>query len=342
MEDIIVNFIRSNFETVNDSRFPEVRIYCPFCEGGENREFSFDINVEKGVARCWRAKCSWAGSFAAFLVKYLDIDYEDAKKILEGEEPKTSDELLGLINRLKVKIEEGSQELQGGSIEPFQSWVEGVTPVTSKNAPEWLLDWLRDVRGYEPERFLTDHSLFIPARHSRYDGRVIFRVTSDESLGFIAYSTKKDLTPKTLNPPGAILSKMLYNYNAVRNKKKIFICEGVFDSARLVSWNLPAVSLFGVAISAEQIGLLVRSQAKELIVCLDNGAEKKSFDIARQLVRSCPNKTVSVMILEGDGEDPDDLSEEIFMEYYFKRRKFQKESVENVLNDVNLLLDSYE
>lgn len=336
-QNVILDFLKEHFNVVDESRTPEVRIFCPFCKGGRNNDFSFDVNLEKETGRCWRAKCSWRGSFAKFLVDFLKVEYREAYKILEGKPPETVDEILGLISRLKDSVDKDLETQVDSKQERIDSWVKGAVRVEESSRLEEVSQWLRDERGYSPERFLEHHNLFIPPKFSRYKGRVLFEVTSNEDRAFIAYSMDKSLQPKTLNPGGQVLSRMLYNYNDAKKSKALFLCEGVLDTARLKSWGYSSMCVFGVAVSADQIRLLSRTLSKEIVVCFDNGAEKKAIEAAKKIAEYIPEKAVSIMLLKGEGEDPDDLSQERFEEYVLDRKEYIRKTEELVFNEIQKL-----
>lgn len=329
-----VKFIEDTFDisqsTDRTTGF-EYRILCPFCQGGASGEVSFDINIDKSVARCWRATCGYRGSAGWFLKDFLGVPFPEAQKILDGQRELGLSDLKADALAMFAQIEKRYSNVDISILgEKVDEWVEGCDPLSWSNMLDDVVDWLENERGYDPDTFMDQHNLFVPPQTGRWEGRIIFEVRSLMHRAYLAYSIWPTVKPKTINPPGAVLSKMLYNYNEAYSGETIFICEGIFDSARLKSWGLHAVAIFGVNISIDQIYLLSKTKAKEICVLLDNGAEQSAIRICDQLADYIKDKTITFMPIAREGADPDELEEEEFMEY-FEDRKRRKNGIEDEL-----------
>ena len=75
------------------------------------------------------------------------------------------------------------------------------------------------------------------------------------------YVGKRAMKQKVLNPDGAKMGCFLFNQHRC-NDKIVFVVEGVFDVFRLWLYGVPAVAVFGAALSG--------IQAKKLIECYDH------------------------------------------------------------------------
>lgn len=330
-------FVEKNFEYVevsDRSTGTEIRTFCPFCHGGSSREASFDINLDKGVTRCWRSTCGYSGSAAWFLKDYLNISYPEALEVLEGEGVASVPELQANITYISQKLEEKYYSADFDILgETIDGRVLESSPIHELDMIEDVKTWL-EKRGYNPEEFLEQHVVHGAPHLERYEERVLFEVSTLDHVAHLAYSISPTVQPKTLNPKGNVLSRMLYNYNDAMDSETIFICEGVFDVARLKSWGLSAVATFGVALSAEQVYLLSKTSAKEVCVMLDHGTEDASIKMLQLLSQYILNKEITMVTIEKPGADPDDLAYEELAEYFGKRRKWASTEFDQAMNRI--------
>jgi DNA primase len=300
----------------------EIRFLCPFCHGGSSGELSFDVNLEKGVTRCWRATCGYRGSAGWFVKDVLGVDFAEAVKILDGEKDTSLSELkadtLAMFAEIEKRYSNVDFSMLGSRID---EWVVDSDPLSWSPMLDDVIDWLDNERGYDPEPFMDQHNLYVPPQQGKWEGRILFEVRSLMNRAYLAYSIWPDIKPKTINPPGAVLSKMLYNYNEAYHGETVFVCEGIFDSARLKSWGLHSVAIFGVNISIDQIYLLSKTKAKEICVLLDNGAEEAAVKVCGQLADYIKDKEITIMNITRQGADPDELEEDEFMDCFERRRR---------------------
>lgn len=327
----------------------EWRDVCPFCHGGRTREESFDMNTSTLVARCWRASCGFAGTFGWFIHKYLEVPYPRAVEILGGEEESSLENLSLDLQLLNKHIEQRRGALHGHTdASRISAWVEG--SISIKNAPETLVQphraWIETVRGYDWEEFNKIHDLFIPPQYGAYKNRILFSVTCKDDRGYLLYAIEPDIYPKTLNPSGRVLSSMIYQFDRIKNAPVIFICEGIFDAARLLSYGFAATCTFSTNISKAQIQLLSETSAKEICVTYDAGAGDKAKRVARELGEYISDKTISYIRMEPelftidewkDGIDPDEISEEQFTRLFLTRAKLVNREEDALLRNLNRL-----
>lgn len=309
----------------------EWRFVCPFCLGGEHKENSFDMNIDQGVGRCWRQKCNWVGGHVFFISEYLGITWDEAKKLIGSEEQITTRSVRAELKNMKHIIDDNYRNSEEDVGREIFLEVDTAVPLEDSRVKEEVYDWISMVRGYKVKEFLTQHDVWVPPQYKAWEGRVMFIVKTNDDVAYIMYAFDEELENKTLNPTGAVLSRMLYNYNEVKKAKVVFVTEGIFDCARVMSWGYSAVASFGVAVQPGQALLLDDLKAKEICVCFDNGAEEQALKamIAMDSVLS-DNKTITCMTLEREGADPDSISEELFLSYYKKRRKFNRDENESL------------
>jgi len=299
----------------------EYRMVCPFCDGGTFQEASFDLNVEKGACQCHRATCRWKGSIPWFVHKFLDVDYKRAEAIVSGDRATNLEELNADLGMLHRQLDmDFSTKVDSTEVENVEAWVDGSIPVVGSEMEASVRAWLEQERGYDPDGFLDRNPLYVPPQYGAMKNRVLFEVASEENRGYLAYAMSRSVQPKTLNPPGAILSRLLYNYTKVKKGKVLFICEGLFDAARILSWGFHATCIFGVNISKRQLRLIRDAECEEVCVCLDYGTEEASREVAKQVSEFMSYKLTSIIKIEREGADPDELTQSEFLSYYKKRR----------------------
>jgi len=294
---------------------------CPFCDKNENH-YDFTINTEKMVMNCWRGfdrRCESGHNVLTLLSFYYDVSFERAKELVK-EKFETENSLLRL--KKKLKNLDNRRILQIDTQKILWDMPRGVEsieePVTDggKKAKKWLLKTrkipLELITAIKPYYFGKN----VDKRWRKYNDRVFFPVVSKSNKAWIAYSMDKKSTkkrPKTMNPPGSILSNMLFMYDFCFDSKIIVVCEGIFDALRMFMFGYAAVAIFGVNISGSQLDLLNDLDADELVVCLDPDANKvvvdskgrkssKSFKLAREVEQFFLGD-VSIMKLKR--EDPD-------------------------------------
>lgn len=310
----------------------EYESLCPFCNGGRSSEISFNFNLDKGTARCWRAKCDWRGSCVKFVKDYFKVPWKSAYDMVGGTPPENLDDILAVLDKYELNDVADYKDFELN--DRIYEWPENTKPlfkngdITQINVDDeiylQIYDWIERVRGYNPNQFFQQHNLYVPQQFGAYEGRVLFEVKSQLDVAYLAYAFDSNVTPKTLNPRGSILSNMLYNYNDARHGETIFVCEGLFDSARLKSYGFHAVSIFGTNLSSQQLLLLDQTNAKEIVICLDYGMDIKSQFLVKELDKYLEDKSVSYLSIEKENADPDDLSEEEFLIYYSRRKKLKK------------------
>lgn len=338
--EAVQSFVDSHFgEYTHDNR-GQLHLTCPFCRGGQHEEISFYINLESGVANCYRAnKCNWKGTVVLMIKDYLGCDWNTAYEIAGGIAPDSIDEILGILNQAQGAF----TALDIGYDMAYQSMVQvmprGAVPLEESDILDEVCDWLYSYRGYDPDEFLYLHELFAVPGQQRFMGRVLFKVGTGENYAYQAYTYDREAAfefdqtlgikevgsvRKTLNPPGEVLSRLLYNYNHVTRANIVFITEGIFDAARLIERDFSAVCVFGVNLSTQQALLLNDLPAQELVVCLDAGTftDEKSpaYKMLEKLKRFCGSKKLSVLDIDVPNADPDNLAEDDFLRCFIRRR----------------------
>lgn len=310
--------------------YTELIFDCPFC-GGDARGPCFHLNLQKGLGHCWREnKCGWRGDIRMFLNQHFGYDISRIDQILEIEERSE-------LDRLLINIDKGAKSHKERTVYEEQSFVSGVVKLGSHNIDQYpdVANMLAD-RRYEPSKFLTQHDVYIHPKGSAsayFEGRIIFVIRTGRNYTWLAYAISREAKVKTINNKASSMSKYLYNYEHAKHKKTVFLVEGIFDCARIVSFENPnwsAVSLLGTTLSSaedsddDRFDLLANMAAEEIVVCLDKDAMKPAWKMYHKLKEALPTKSISIIDLASVSKrhedlDPDECDRDRFEEAYRQR-----------------------
>lgn len=298
----------------------EIKIICPFCGGDAKDRYCFNLNIESGAARCWRSNnCGWVGNVVKLFSELKGANEKDMYRHIFSSEGMN---LNGILQDIVHHKQRSEHIPDVGNIEVLPEELYDV--IEHPNYDKFIY-WLHQ-RDYDPQVFLKDHIVHYAVLEdlSTYN-RVLFQVNTGTDIAYQLYAFDPDTKPKTLNPPDHVLSSMVYNYNNVQTEPDyVFITEGIFDCARLMSWNLSAVCIFGTNIHPAQIYHLSELNAKELVILLDNGAKRGDKDasevMASMLAPFVKHKQLSIATLKEDQLDPDAATQEDIIEAFSTRK----------------------
>lgn len=333
---------------------------CPFCKGGSDNEISFNINMDKGACRCWRASCNWRGSIEHFIRVYLGVPYPKAVDIVHGTGEATVESVEKNIDLLEQNLNKNIYEtreslLSEKKFESVDVWPDKdlgkVQNCSNESLKKEVENWLHK-RNYTSNVFLDKHNLYLPEQEGKFRGRVLFEVNTEGNRAYQSYALYSDIEPKTLNPGGGILSQFIYYYDRLvdRDLSRLFITEGVFDAARILSWGFPAICGFGVYWSERQVSLLSNFSVDEICVTFDhipkgNDQSTLPYELANQIDEVTFDTKVSVIEINEEnyigndfekGLDPDDLEKEEFINFWKHRKTLmnERELVNSKLNNL--------
>lgn len=269
-EDIVENDlgidIVHRYRNVRDYS-AQLRCVCPFC----GRE-TLSVNAKTGKNYCWSANCTYHGAGGGFHALYAEcngISRDEAKAELRGKIPIS--EFLGTVARTEIEDLDLDAELVE-SFDAFDRFGDSTRWKIEPGCKGWGYygKWIRDTRGYDPEWFFNKFEAWsvIGRPHTK---RCIFTVRSEGNTGWLSYATDGQ-APKTLNPGGSILSRMLANLDLIQRDDWLFVAEGFFTSARAIQAGFDSVATFGVSLSPTQAALLSRVPHKNIAFVYDYGA----------------------------------------------------------------------
>jgi DNA primase len=308
------------------------RNYKGLCPFHQEKTPSFMVSPEKQLFHCFG--CSVGGNVFTFLMKYEQISFAEAVRVL--------------AQRYGVRIPEVRVTAQDQRMENLRQ-INAVAldfyihQIRDTKAGKVARDYLerrgieREVCeeyrvGYAPSRWdaLVNHlkkrgvkvkeaealGLIIPKKGGWYDrfrGRIIFPIFDlrDRVMGFGGRAVD-DAEPKYLNSPESILYKKgagFYGLNVARKyiqqeEGKVFIVEGYFDLLSMAQRGVKnVVATLGTALTPQQVRL-VRRFGKELFLLFDPDEAGKRAAL-RGLELCIQEDAFPTVIPLPDGLDPD-------------------------------------
>jgi len=318
----------------------EIRVQCPFCRGGQKNEFSFDINIDRGVARCWRTTCGWAGTGHRLYAEVLNISKRDAYVALAGDSGvdqvvsdfEAFDKLwLASLWSNVEDVDDTFNERVAGSVELMDA---------NDDVIEEVREWIEN-RGYDFFKFIEIHSILIPPQFQKWEGYVLFEYFTNGNRTYQGYKFKKELLgldvrpgteysiPKTMAASSRIKDS-LYRYDELKPAGAVILCEGIFDAARLLSYGYQATCSFSTSVKEIQAYLLSQLNTKEIVVFFDYGADDDAYAVAKLISKYCESRDIKVSLVKVTKlkADPDNLSEKE-VSFFLKRRKIISRGKQN-------------
>lgn len=305
-------------------RFPDAQrsqgnlvVTCPRCEKPKFWVLVVDRDdVHAGAWRCFSGDCGDMGHGALSLVRRLeDLDtFEALQRIVQYQ--KGNAPLIDLRRLVEERLV-GDVEVWNKDVDPVPLPDEFI-PVqhgwTRKDLPRYFRE-----RGIGPKKAFRYGLGWCDDGY--FANRLVVPVTSDDQVVFFVARYMKQRPPlcrrpnlpcktcggkdmhnrlkKTLYPKGAHPGRFLYNYDRARHCKTIRVVEGVLDAIHV---GRSAVATFGTTLSQYQLELLMRTNAREIVIMWDRDAIEKARELADRLADLW---TVRVVELP-DARDPDE------------------------------------
>lgn len=247
---------------------------------GDSRP-SASVNVLKGVWFCYT--CGAKGTLDSVLVS--DTDYFE---LVENALEKFAVELATPM----IYAESWLNLYDSGDIHPY--WLT-----------RFGYDAIKHFRlGYDPETISMTYPLRNPS------GRV---------LGVVRRPLEGDGGPKYKYPFGVDIGKLLFNYTPDA-RRTVYLVEGAMDAVACWEAGVDAFAIYGARISAEQVKLIGRTGATEIVCVFD---QDEAGDQAYELVKEmCPDYFVYRMSWDRDlGKDIAELDVPARLDQFEKIRQ---------------------
>lgn len=286
---------------------------CPFHSGGQERNPSFGIRKDTGIAHCFTADCDWRGD----LPKLIQ-DIYNLPSITEGYK--------WLIKRYNVPEPGNRAEL------PIDEWIsrdkQGI-----EYLPEAILRNFDYRHPYLYQRGMTDDILdFFDIGFNPNNNAVVFPIRDRMGrlrliqerplLKSIRY--KNDETPKIDLVFGLdVIQRALRGEEGLENVRKkieqigVFMTEGIFDSLSCWQMGYPSGGIMGAIPSKEQIKEIQKAGVRKIVKFFDNdkagwAAGKKLEELGGRNLRLYeaiyPKKVITDRLgMSRPPKDPNDL-----------------------------------
>lgn len=312
---------------------------CPF---HNEKTPSFSVSPSKQIYHCFG--CGEGGDVISFIMKYTNLDFIEAVKLLANRVNITIDEKEANVDLKTKKDKEIATNINKEVARYFHNnllndrsaldylYNRGLKEKTiraygigySKDSWDDVLSFLLN-RGYSLEQ-IEKSGLVV--KHSdgnryydRFRGRIMFPIidTRGRVIGFGGRTTG-NAQPKYLNSPDtSAFSKgnNLYGLNIAKKycRNKIILVEGYMDVISLYQHGINyCVASLGTALTPNQSKLLKR-YSNDIYICYDSdnaglNAASRALDILKE------EKIEAKVILLPEGKDPDEFVKENGMDRF--------------------------
>ena len=287
---LLEHFEIDSIEYPNRYSFP-----CPV-HGGDSVEgcsIFTDGDTATGNWRCWTNQCheDYQSNIFGFVRGILS--YNEGKDLPLNSVYNFCLEFLKL-DESKLEIKEQDTKKEVKLLEIFERKIERQTSNISRKQIQSTISIPADYyigRGYSEKTLETFDIGTCFAKNKPMAGRVVVPIYDEDYnyVGCVGRSIDDKLQPKWLHSKG-FKKNVLYGFNIAKSfmgdKGVLFILEGQGDVLRMYEAGFKnSVGIFGASISDDQLLLLERSGALNLVILTDyDEAGKRAAD---QIVKKC-------------------------------------------------------
>lgn len=283
----IESYLKRNnieYKETGDSSNPQFSIYkCPFCNNinYKGNEHPNRLYIGKNNSKFHCFNCGSEGLFLKFIAKFEQLSFREIFDKYIGEGifeflPKELSESLGIPKENKrepqeidsIDMPEEFEDLfsrpQGKFKDVYQYMINRGMTLDRRKVYRML-----DIRYCEYMRYKTPSG-----KICILNKRLIFPIYWENKLrGFIARDIVGDSKIKYYISEKLPKSRIIYNYENIKNSETIIICEGVIDAIKCFDYK--PIALFGTSLSNEQLILLQNlPNLKNIIIGLDPDTRK--------------------------------------------------------------------
>ncbi|MDD5650317.1 MAG: CHC2 zinc finger domain-containing protein [Candidatus Nanoarchaeia archaeon] len=142
----------------------------------------------------------------------------------------------------------------------------------------------------------------------------------------------KYLYKKILYPFGTPMSRLFFNWDeSVKNKKEVFICEGIFDALKIIRFGYNVVALLSCHLNTYKMKQLVQN-FERIYIALDNddkidmngNKSNPGQEAAQKIMEEYLTDVPVFNLVLPEGKDPDDCTKEEFDRALDDAKKMQK------------------
>lgn len=293
-----------------------ININCVFCrqEGKGDDDFHMGVIPETGIYGCWRDNSHRGRNFATVIKALIGCSWQEAERLAGKTIVLEEDNFKKMLDKLRQPVvKEEIKKIGGVKTLQFPKEFKKLkhTPLADR-----FWNYIAD-RGFDDvEQFVEQYDVHY-ALTGDYKDRIIFPLYyHNELITYVGRSIYKDafLRYRDLEIDKSVrhCKQALWNYDELVGEKILFVCEGLFDAAKLdfylpVGYN--ATCLMTKSMTEEQFYLLkdIAPLYEEVRFFLDEDAQKQSNELVKEL---CFLKNVKNQTLPDGIKDPGELSRE--------------------------------
>lgn len=289
---------------------------CPFCirEGKADDTYHLGVNLTTSFYGCWRNSEHRGRNFATVIKALIGCSWQEAERLTGKTVVLDEDNFKNMLDKLRQPVvKEETKKIGGVKTLQFPKEFKKLkhTPLADR-----FWNYIAN-RGFDDvEQFVEQYDVHY-ALIGDYQDRIIFPLYyHNELITYVGRSMYKDafLRYRDLEIDKSVIhcKQALWNYDELVGGKVLFVCEGLFDAAKL-DFYLPlrynATCLMTKSMTEEQFYLIkdVAPEYDEVRFFLDEDAQKQSNELVREL---CFLKNVKNQILPDGMKDPGELSKE--------------------------------
>lgn len=242
------------------------------------------IEKKSGLFKCHR--CEYKGNALSLVMKVGGVSFSKAVEICYGikKERINPDEIDDDMWEKDFQDQAKKSQKNDEPDPPIQV-PKYFTKLTKGDSLAW---------EYLKNRGLTDEIIESLGLYYWNDGqRVVFTIETDQMImGYMARDITGSQDPKTLNSRGNFRSFNFWNYDRVKDREDIIICEGIFSAIKAGPDR--SIALLGKVATKGQISLLRTTKAKKIIFGLDVGTEEDQDKLYERLSVYYPGKIFKI------------------------------------------------
>ncbi len=303
----------------------ELNYRCQWC-ASKGRSSHLHVNYERGMATCHECK-GGAKSLAGLLTK-LGGEVPTNIRVMHEEGQNFEDEVERAVYG---EVSDESEADKAAKPEKFfVALPDGFRPFSQPRKSETrreILRYLTKERGVPLAALLAIDAGYVTV--GRMAGYAIFPVlvNGERVMWTSRICPACGDGPKVLHSKGGQARRAIFNYDACRRSKRLFICEGPFDAWWMHGRLLPTdggMCLFGTNVTNDKLDLIAATRATEVVVMLDGDAAGQRDTLAAARKIAGTGKRVRIAVLP-EGKDPDELTDRVLGRCVRRAKLFDEE-----------------
>jgi len=267
-----------------------IGIKCPFCEDGSNH---CGIAIDAGNFSCWR--CHESGPFIKLLRKLAGESEEYCQELINGVDLQFKEDSLETIEKI-INPPPMDKNSGGRKFEGLPQFFEEIKVGINFS----LLYSYLERRKISLNTVIKYHCGI--CKFGKYMNRMIIPVIFNGKIVSYQAADLTGFANLKYNTASGDINQYLYNYDSIKDSRRIIITEGIPDCWRCGD---DAVCSFGAHFTSKQFKLILDKKPNELIFCRDEDYYTKEIEYNSEVGQFMPFiKNIKVVKFPA-GEDPD-------------------------------------